>query len=205
MRNEPRFYDAPYPFDYLRERILATHPLGRPVRALCAACGTGEAAYTVAMVLSEQLADRVAWEVVATDASAADLQVAQAGIYDLSKAEVLPRGYLTRFCLRGVRAQDGRLCITPAVRERIRFRQADLGPRCDLLAMGEFDVIFWLRALRLEGEDARRRAATLLAAQLRRGGYLVSDQLEALANVSNVDGVGALRPAAPSVYFKEGP
>lgn len=204
MRTESRFYDAPYPFDYLRERILATHPLGRPVRALCAACGTGEAAYTVAMVLSEQLADRVVWEVMAMDAAAADLQVARAGVYDLSKAEVLPRGYLTRFCLRGVRAQDGRLCITPTVRERVRFQQIDLAQRCDLVAMGEFDVIFWLRALRLEGEDARRRAAALLATQLRRGGHLVSDQLDMLLNRSEGDGVGVLRPAAPSVFFKEG-
>jgi len=106
-------------------RIVSTTPAGAPVRVWVPECGTGEDAYSIAILLVEQLSEwheaaRV--QVFATDTNSADLRNARSGIYGKS-------------CLAGVRAERRRFFtevesgyeVAPGVRDLCVFASHQLG------------------------------------------------------------------------------
>ncbi|QGU32594.1 CheR family methyltransferase [Thermochromatium tepidum] len=177
--NETYFYREPAHFDYLREHVLPDYR-GRELRLWSAACSTGEEVYTLAMVLSDALG-MGDWRVLGTDISQRVLEQARQGIYPLERARHLPRHWLERYCLKGVRTQAGKLLIDPRLKSRVRLEQHNL---LQSRREGErFDIIFLRNVLIYFDLPTKQRVIDLIFESLRPGGWLFISHVESLHGI----------------------
>lgn len=194
--NETYFFREPQHFDFLRERILLDHYAAEPFRVWSAACSSGEEPYSIAMVLAEHLAG-VDWEVFATDISTRVLAQAEAGVYPLERAHGIPPALLRKYCLKGVRAQSGKLQVIAPLRERVRFAQLNLMRPIE--SVGRFDVIFLRNVMIYFDAPTKRRVVENLLPSLKPDGCFIVGHSESLTGVTDL-----LRPLRPTIYRKEG-
>lgn len=194
--NETYFFREPRHFDLLREHARAARAdlrAGAPFRVWSAACSSGEEAYSIAMVLADALGD-APWEVTASDISTRVLQRARSGHYPMERAAQVPQDYLRRFCLKGIREQQGTLLVERALRQRVQFRQVNLNT--DLPAdLGTFDLVFLRNVMIYFNGDTKRQVVARIAARLKPGACLLIGHAESLHEIA-----GTLQPVAPSVY-----
>jgi chemotaxis protein methyltransferase CheR len=108
--NETYFFREPKHFDFLREEILANRRSPSTFRVWSAASSTGEEAYTLAMLLAENLKD-APWEIVGSDISTQVLEKARRGHYPIERNEGIPPALLGKYCLKGVRSLDGKFVL----------------------------------------------------------------------------------------------
>ena len=116
-------------FSYLAQQVLpywSSHIRDGDLRTWCAACSSGEEAYTLAMLIEEHFSKvRGAWDttLLATDLSPEILSEAKAGIYDEDAIASLPvscqKLYFTA-CGKGEKQ------VVPRLKQKILFRRFNL-------------------------------------------------------------------------------
>jgi len=193
---ETAFFRDVVPFTQFKEEILPVLATGRsdePIRVWSAACSTGQEVFSLAMCVDE-IASRLGGckvELFASDISEACLEKAQAGVYNQFEVQ---RGLPARLLLRHFEKVGEAWRISPALRQNIRWRRANL--LADLSALGQFDVIFCRYAVYLFDEPTRRRVIEQLSRNLNPGGFLV------LGLTETAQGSDRLRPAPgrPGLY-----
>jgi len=190
--NETYFFREPPHFEHLAG-LARAHRRQRPFRVWSAASSTGEEAYSVAMVLGDILGPD-GWEVVGTDLSTAVLQSARQALYPMARTSGLPRGYLKRFCLRGHGPYEGQLLVDRALRQRVRFEQANL-TRPLPPDLGLFDVIFLRNVLIYFEGPAKVDIVRRVIGQLQPDGLLYTGHAESMNNMAL-----PLRGLQPAVY-----
>ncbi|HXV49040.1 MAG TPA: CheR family methyltransferase, partial [Candidatus Binatia bacterium] len=183
-------------FEELRDKVIA--PLvqeknsAEPLRAWVAGCATGEEAYSIVMLLMEEMARarksfRV--QVFASDIDAEALKSAREGIYSQSIAADLSEERLARFFIK----QDGTYQIDKQVREAVTFAAHNVLLDPPFLNM----ELISCRNLLIYIEPAmQKRILSLFAFGLKPGGYLFlgksenpmeqSDVFEPLAKSSRI-------------------
>jgi len=137
--NLTAFFREPHHFQLLRE--FARTLERRPIRIWCAACSTGEEAYSIAMTLADLFGASAPVQILATDIDTQVLEQAKRGVYALDRAGELPESFLNRFFLRGRGDSAGLMRIKPELRASISFRQLNLLQDAWPLR-GPFDAIF---------------------------------------------------------------
>ncbi|CAG0973305.1 partial Chemotaxis protein methyltransferase, partial [Burkholderiales bacterium] len=153
-------------------------------------------AYSIAMVLMDQLGERHPWEVFASDINTQMIERARQAVYSTERTEGIPHDFLRRFCLRGVGAMDRKLRVDASVRNRVRFETLNLNG--DLRLAGEFDVIFLRNVMIYFDTAMKRRVLLALHRQLRKGGWLFIGHSETLNGV-----VDCFTPVRPTIYRKD--
>jgi len=136
------FFRDPEAFDFLRgtvitELIERAKANGRTLRLWSAGCATGEEAYSLALLLADQLGhDFAEWNVkiFATDVAADAISFARRGLYPENVLKDLPDDYRERFFER----VDHGYRISKALRQAVIFGQQDISrgvpfPRIDLV------------------------------------------------------------------------
>jgi chemotaxis protein methyltransferase CheR len=191
--NETSFFREPRHFDQLRQ-FVRRHARGRNLRAWSAASSSGEEAYTIAMVLAEELGE-APWEILASDLSLRVLERARDGLYPLERAQSIPRELLQRYCLKGTGPYEGQLLVHRSLRNRVSFEQINLMQT--LPDVGSFDVIFLRNVLIYFEADTKREVVTRLARQLVPGGLFFIGHSETLNGI--YDG---FETVAPTVFRK---
>jgi two-component system CheB/CheR fusion protein len=168
----PRFFRDPSTFHRLAEQVVPELidrlSATRSLRVWVPAAGTGEEAYSVAMLLLEHAAQRGRppnIKLFATDVHAGALAQAARGVYQPAAASDLEPERLERF----FRVEASALTVRPELRRLIVFSRHDLlqdapFPRIDLIVCRNL-----LSALTLE---AQGRVVDLLQFALVPGGYL---------------------------------
>jgi chemotaxis protein methyltransferase CheR len=192
--NETYFFREPKHFDFLRQRILPTHPPGRTFRVWSAACSSGEEAYSVAMVLADQLGDGP-WELLASDISQRMLEKARLGHYLMERTDGISREHLSRYCLKGIGPEQGTLLVDKKLRNRINFAHINLTQA--LPAIGEFDLILLRNVMIYFTIETKRQVVQRILPLLKPGGHFLIGHSESLNGV--FDGLQTL---APSIYRK---
>lgn len=192
--NETHFFRELKHFDFLREHILSRHPPRRTMRIWSAACSTGEEPYSIAMTLLTCLGE-VPWEVHASDLSSRVLERARAGHYSMQRAASIPQPYLTRYCLKGIGAQDGTFLIDDQLRKRVHFSQINLSN--PLPSLGQFDVIFLRNVMIYFQMETKRQLIERIIPLLSPGGYLFIGHSESLNGISS-----ELKLIKPAIYRK---
>jgi chemotaxis protein methyltransferase CheR len=192
--NETSFFREPRHFELLGEVAVTTRNRTGPFRVWCAASSTGEEAYSAAMVLADCLDGR-AWEVVGSDISKRVLERARAGHYIAERTRSIPRSYLHRFCLKGVRTQDGTVLVDRALRGRVQFIQVNLN--APLPYLGAFDLIFLRNVMIYFNNDTKRKVVARVLSLLNPGGYLLIGHSETLSDLTT-----SVKLMAPSIYRK---
>jgi chemotaxis protein methyltransferase CheR len=158
--------------------------LSRPIKIWSAGCSTGEEAYTIAMLLSEQdLLGEGRSQVIASDLSNRVIGSGIRGVYSATSFRTTEphfrEGYFTEDVQGLWRAND-------VLRSSIQFEQANLmGISTQTKegaspADGGFDVIFCRNVLMYFDEAAVKKTLKSIHSLLREGGYLLLGHAESL-------------------------
>lgn len=159
-------------FDELRDKVIPRIVQGRgkdeEIRVWVAGCSTGQEAYSVAILLAEELrrtdaGPRVA--VFGTDIDDEALRVARRGIYPNSVAEEVPAEYLDRY----FRPMPGGYEVSPTLRDIVRFSNQSIikdppFSKLDLLCCRNVTIYF--------DQTLQDLAMRVFHYALREGGYL---------------------------------
>lgn len=191
--NETYFFREPKHFEFLAQDILPKHAPGRSFDVWSAASSTGEEIYTIAMVLADTLGLKGQWTVTGSDISRSVLAIAERGQYQLDRTRGLPPDYLRKYCLKGVKENDGSFIIMPELRSHTRFLQINLNNR--LPALGKFHVIFLRNVMIYFDNDTKRKVVERLVQQLHPGGHLIIGHSESLNGITD-----CVRSVRPTVY-----
>ena len=187
--NETYFFREAAHFDYLQ--TFAASRRGRPFRVWSGASSSGEEPYTIAMVLAETLGMAANWEIVASDISLSMLEKAHAGLYPMERGKGIPPELLKKYCLKGVREQEGNFLVDTKLRERVDFRHINLiSPTTRDL--GQFDLIFLRNVMIYFDNDTKRKVVGNMLPHLREDGTFIVGHSETLTGIT--DALSAMRP-----------
>lgn len=192
--NETYFFREPKHFDFLCEEVLPRRNTPAPFRVWSAASSTGEEAYTLAMLLAENL--RSPWEVFGSDISTQVLVKARKGHYPIERNEGIPLAFLKKYCLKGVREQSGTFLISPDIRQHVSFQQINLTHPVGA-EVGQFDVIFLRNVMIYFDMETKRKVVSNLLPRLNKGGYFIIGHSESLNGIST-----QLEAIRPTIYQK---
>ena len=198
--NETYFFREQAHFDYLQNTIVAQHPPRQPFDVWSAAASTGEEIYTLAMVLADSLGVKGAWSILGSDISTQVLATAKRGHYWLERTRGLPDAYLRKYCLRGVRSQEGSFLIAPELRSHTRFMQINLNTT--LPDIGRFHVVFLRNVMIYFDNDTKRQVVARIVQKLHPGGYLIVGHSESLNGINNT--VQLVRPTIYRLPLAQG-
>jgi chemotaxis protein methyltransferase CheR len=191
--NETYFFREEAHFDFLRQVVIPQHPAGQSLDIWSGASSTGEEIYTLCMVLADELGADAQWSILGSDISTHVLGIAQRGQYWLDRTRGLPKEYLRKYCLKGVRAQEGSFIIDPALRRHTRFMQINLNTT--LPEIGKFHVIFLRNVMIYFDNDTKRKVVARMVEKLRPGGYFIVGHSESLNGINET-----LKTVKPTIY-----
>jgi len=193
--NETYFFREPKHFEYFNNEILADWKKGH-FRVWSAASSSGEEAYSLAMLLAEQSAGK-SWDILGTDLNRKVLSKASKGVYFMERLELLESHLMKKYCLKGVRTQQGQFCINSALRNKVNFHRLNLMQNIPQ-KVGKFDVIFLRNVLIYFDSKTKKEVVERLIHNLKPGGHFFISHSETLTRVTD-----KLEMIQPSIYIKK--
>lgn len=200
--NETHFFREPRHFELLATMIFpewtreaACGKRQRKIRVWSAGCSTGQEPYSIAMALLDHFPPNKGWEIeiIGTDLSTRILEVAQQGIWPVNLAREIPRQYLKKFMLKGIREETGRMKAGSELRSAVRFLRLNLNDASYPL-QGNFDLILCRNVLIYFDLCSRTRAVRHMLEYLSPNGYFFVGHAESLHALG-----GTLRTITPTV------
>jgi len=192
--NETYFFREPKHFEYLQEHILKDWR-GNDFRLWSAASSTGEESYSLGMLLAQNLGMKK-WEIFGSDINTEVLDTARRGVYLMNRLENMEQDYLDKYCLKGVRSQDGYFRVDEKIRNKVTFDQVNLKSQLPK-SLGIFDVIFLRNVLIYFDKETKLDIVRRVISALKPGGHFFISHAETLHGLP-VD----LRMIKPSIYQK---
>jgi chemotaxis protein methyltransferase CheR len=192
--NETYFFREPKHFDYLKNNVLTNWQAGK-FRIWSAASSSGEEAYSLAMLLAETL-PHSPWEIIGSDLSTKVLAKAQIGLYPMNRLELLDKKLMNKYCLKGVRSQEGYFRIDEKLRKLTHFLQINL-MKPITANIGMFDVIFLRNVLIYFDNETKKEVVERIISKLKPGGLFFISHSETLNKVTDT-----LDMLQPSIYIK---
>lgn len=179
--NKTDFYREPVHFDFLRDQVLPEVQSAKTLRIWSSASSSGEEPYTIAMTLSDAIADINRWDIkiLASDISTRVLAKASSGIYEEERVSQLPNDLVKRHFLRGKGPQAGKLQVRPQVARLVAFRRINLmDPTFPIRS--QLDVIFCRNVMIYFDRPTQAKLMEKFFRYLRPGGYLFIGHSESL-------------------------
>ena len=172
---------------------------GNKIKIWSAACSVGCEAYTMAIMLLEELPDSGDWkfEIVGTDISPSALQVARDGLYTKREVGFLPSGYQTKY----FRKEGDFFHIQPQLKNMVTFKYLNLVDEPAMEKMHGFDVVFCRNVLIYFDQESREQVLDCLYDSLNNHGFIFLGHSEFLSNIS--DAFKMVRLGRDIVYKKE--
>jgi chemotaxis protein methyltransferase CheR len=192
--NETYFFREPQHFAFLRDVVLKERRGPSTLRIWSGASSSGEEAYSMAMVLAEHRPDGP-WEVFGSDISLSILDKARIGVYSMERISGIPPEYLRKYCLKGVRSQEGKLLIDSKLKQRVSFAQVNLTR--PISGVGDFEVIFLRNVMIYFDSETKRKVIENMLPSLKPGGYFVVGHSESLNGITS-----RLQTVKPTIYRK---
>ena len=200
--NHTAFFREESHFAYLRETLLPelvakkTKTGDLDLRIWCAACATGEEAYTILFTLLKFFGyDYKRWRagLLATDISAEALEKARLGIYSRQRIEAVPRDMVNMYFDQ---IDADTFEVKPDLREEVTFRRLNLNNETYPLKR-PFDMIFCRNVMIYFSRTIRMRLLDRLHDWLVPGGVLFVGHSESL-----VGSHSGLEYIAPALYAR---
>ncbi|MGP0595092.1 CheR family methyltransferase [Nitrospira sp. T9] len=179
--NKTEFYREPVHFDFLRDQVLPEVQSSKTLRIWSSASSSGEEPYTIAMTLSDAIADINRWDIkiLASDISTRMLAKASSAIYEEERVSQLPNDLVKRHFLRGKGPQSGKLQVRPQVARLVAFRRINLmDPTFPIRS--QLDVIFCRNVMIYFDRPTQAKLMEKFFRYLRPGGYLFIGHSESL-------------------------
>lgn len=178
------FYRDPEAFTVLRKQVL--NKLARnddetsPLRIWVPGCASGEEAYTLAIEMSEALAEAGAarkFRIIATDMHRGSLERASAGAYDAQAVANLPPEIVGRYFEK----RNNKYVVDPILRQKIIFSAHDVlsdPPFMNLNLISCRNLFIYLQ------DRPQARVLSMFLFGLRRNGYMFLGPSESLGRFS---------------------
>lgn len=195
--NKTEFFRESQHFSYLIQTVLPSLARRSRVSVWCAACSTGEEAYTLAMVLRHHLPSTVAIDILATDIDTHVLTQAQNGVYRESRGQEIPDDYRDKFTLVGRGSADGWMKIADSAHKLVAFRRHNL-IEARLPEGAPFDMIFCRNVLIYFNRDTILTLAAKMHRALNPGGLLFVSHTESIPESPKL-----FRTLSPSIYARQ--
>ncbi len=203
--NTTKFFRECHHFEYLRGSIIPELIRSKPdrtIRVWSAGCSTGEEPYSIAITIFEALRDEglspMGWDIkiLATDISNRVLQIGKRGVYEMDQLPpALPQDVLTRYFLKGVGRNEGKVKVKDPLREVVRFGRLNLKDPTYPFRK-RFDIIFCRNVMIYFDEEMKRHVISNLRHHLAESGYLF------LGHSETIFGDGGFVPVSTTVYRK---
>ena len=185
--SETRFFREPGQFEALGRRVIpgliAARHKERRLDLWCAACSTGEEAYSLAMVVNDSLPADEHWKphLVATDLRGAAIIAASQGSYPQSAIRLVDADLRHRYFVKGeMQGRERHYLIEPGLRKMIAFRRANVYDAKFWKQIHQpFDLIVCNNLLLYFHALATRQTVERFVEALRPGGWLVVMKNEA--------------------------
>jgi chemotaxis protein methyltransferase CheR len=184
--NESFFFRDQKPFDQFRQillpEFLKSRAAKKQIRIWSAAASSGQEAYSLAMILSEEAIKFRDWkiEIIGTDLSSEMVERAKSGIY--SQFEVqrgLPITMLVKY-FQQIGADKWQ--IKENIRQMVQFREGNL--LTDFGPVGVFDIIFCRNVLIYFDQPTKTRVLEALATILAPDGVLYLGGAETVLGIT---------------------
>ncbi len=182
------FYRDPEAWDALRARIpemISRVGPNEALRCWVTACSTGEEAYSLAMLIQEQMEEvghHVPYKIFATDVDASAVATAGLGVYGTDIAADLPRELLGRWFTR----HGDHFRVSRELRDRIVFAQHNLirdPPFAKMNLITCRNMLIYLLP------DVQHKALSVLQFSLKQGGLLMLGHSESVGDSSTFEAV----------------
>jgi chemotaxis protein methyltransferase CheR len=193
--NETYFFREPAHFDFLRSDVLPRFR-NTPLQVWSAACSSGEEVYSLAMLIADAGLGED-WQILGSDISQRMLARARNGLYPMERATHLPRTLLQKYCLKGVRSQQGMFLIDAPLRQHVRFESINLTTYSAQKAV--YDLVFLRNVLIYFDADTKRDVVGRIVHALKPGGLLFVSHVESLHGVAE-----ELEMIRPSIFRRRG-
>ena len=197
--NHTFFWREPEHFEMLRDTVFPwiekTFASERDLRLWCAACSSGEEAYTLQILAQEYFENKQGWnlEILATDISEKVLAQSYQGVYSKDSLSVLPEAWLKKY-FKPYDASN--MIVKDSVKKNITFRKYNLIEDSAPFKK-PFQVIFCRNVMIYFDNPTREGIAKRFANMMVPDGHLFIGHSESLSNMN----VG-LRYVKPAVYKK---
>jgi chemotaxis protein methyltransferase CheR len=148
------------------------------------------------MVLEERRVSdpRFTYHIFASDLSSQVLDKARDGVYEESKAEIVPLSFKKRYMLRSRDREKSLVRMKPEIRARVRFDRINFMD--ERYPVNEaFDVVFCRNVIIYFERRVQEAILKKLCAHLRPGGWLILGHSETLTGMDM-----PLKAVAPTVY-----
>lgn len=180
--NHTAFFREEHHFDILA-RFIANR--SKPINVWSASCSTGEEPYSIAMQLSESVANpghQVT--IAATDIDTDAIAVAQAGIYTIDRVRSVPDNLLKKYFQRGTGTKAGMARVKANIRNMVNYSPLNLiDPRWPFSQ--KFDAIFCRNTLIYFDKDTQAQILNRFATFAKPGGLLFAGHSENLTYITD--------------------
>lgn len=197
--NKTDFFREPKHFEFLQEVILPDLEQTKKIRIWSAGCSSGEEPYTIAMVLSDWMSERGAWDckILASDLSTRVLDKAAAGVYDIGTVGDLDPESVRRHFMRGRGKETDKIKVKPHLSRMIAFKRINLmAERFPIKT--PLDLIFCRNVMIYFDRPTQEQLVSKFHRHLKPGGYLFIGHSESLHWIAN-----QFHYVAPTIYLKE--
>ncbi|HOZ71131.1 MAG TPA: protein-glutamate O-methyltransferase CheR [Spirochaetales bacterium] len=184
--HETSFFREPGHFKHLRQILPDLAAERSRLRFLCAACSTGEEAYSLAMTIDETLSEaglgRVPFTIEGFDLSSHAVEAARRGVFSEARAKKIPAEMTKRYMMRSKNPVKEVRRAVPELRARMLFHTGNL---LDDMGLAErrYDVIFCRNVLIYFDRRNQQKVVAALASRLSDEGYLYLGHSETISNL----------------------
>lgn len=193
MIQETYFFRDAWLFDSLRNDVLPAliraRAADKKLRIWCAACATGQEAYSLCMVLRKDFPQLASWDIefLASDFSGTALAYAAAGRYSMMEVNRgMPALLLTEYFRRAGIDWE----IVPEIRRMVRFERINLVGAWP--EMSGFDIVLLRNVLIYFDQETRRDVLLRIQARMHDDAYLFMGGTESPSDISGTLGSGDL-------------
>lgn len=185
--NKTDFFREPVHFDFLHSNVLPEILGGerpnRTIKLWSAGCSSGEEPYTLAMSLSEYMAQHPGFDysILATDISTRILKSAVEAIYKENRVEMLPIQLKKKYLLKSKDRVNPTVRIIPELRRRITFQRLNFMDNHFNVPDG-MDIIFCRNVLIYFDRETQERVINKLCTKLKPNGFFFLGHSESITN-----------------------
>jgi two-component system, chemotaxis family, CheB/CheR fusion protein len=187
--NVTNFFRDPKVFDYLAKttvpELVRSHVADQPLRVWIAGCSTGEEAYSLAMLLLEEITasnSNVKLQIFASDVDADAVALARDGLYPLTIAAEVSPDRLARFFSK----EEHGYKVSPELRANVVFTVQDV---LSDPPFSRIDLISCRNLLIYLGPEAQAKVISLFHFALRQGGLLLLGTAETVGGMERQFGI----------------
>jgi len=200
--NKTDFYREPVHFDFLTSNILPEYVNSTKhikfIKVWSAGCSSGEEPYTIAIVLSEYLANLPGFDfsILGTDISTLILQKAIDAVYKEDRVEGIPLEIKRKYMLRSKDNTDPTIKMNSQLRSKVRFERLNFMD--DYYPINDsFDIVFCRNVLIYFDRETQEKVINKICLKIKPQGYFFLGHSESIMNM-NVP----LQQIKPTIFQK---